>query len=345
MICSRPSLKQLNTFGLDVTANQVVYATEINTILDVWQTCQQHQQNVLVIGGGSNLLFLDDYNGTILVNQLKGINITETQSEWLVHTAAGENWHQFVQFTVDQGLPGLENLALIPGTVGSAPIQNIGAYGVELKDVCDYVDVLDLNARVIRRLTQADCQFGYRESIFKHELKQGFVIIAVGFRLNKQWQPQLSYGTLANLDKNQLTPRQVFDEVCHIRRTKLPDPTLQGNAGSFFKNPVITAEQATSLLSLYPNAPTYPQADGQVKLAAGWLIEQAGLKGVQYQGAAVHDKQALVLINTGSAVSDDVVKLAAKIRNTVSEKFGVWLEPEVRFIDQQGEINAVEVLS
>lgn len=345
MTCSKHSLKTLNSFGLSINANNVVYATETKMLLDAWQASQQTNQPLLLVGGGSNLLFLSDFLGTVVVNKLKGIEIVETDTDWLIHSAAGENWHEFVQELVSKSVPGLENLALIPGSIGSAPIQNIGAYGVELKDVCEYVDVLDLNSVSVFRLTNEACQFGYRDSIFKHQYQHGYAIVAVGFRLAKKWKPILSYGTLNRLELSSITPQLVFDQVCDIRRSKLPDPTVLGNAGSFFKNPIITAEQAENIRNTYSDIPIYPQPDGRVKVAAGWLIEQAGLKGYSVGQAAVHQHQALVLVNLGTATANDIVSLAKKVRDTVGDKFNIWLEPEVRFIGQFGEVDAVGALS
>lgn len=343
MTCSQNSLKSLNTFGLSVSAKRIIYAQNIQTLSESWQAHQEKPW--LLMGGGSNMLFLGDFEGTVVVNQLKGISIEQTQEDWLIHCAAGENWHQFVEFTVREGMAGLENLAMIPGTVGSAPIQNIGAYGVELKDVCAYVDVLDLDQNKVVRLTNKECLFGYRESIFKHQYQQGYVIIAVGFRLAKQWQPNLSYGPLKAVEASLLTPQSIFDKVCEIRRSKLPDPAKIGNAGSFFKNPVISTHDAEKIKQHYPNAPLYPQSDDLVKVAAGWLIDQVGLKGFIANHAGVHPQQALVLVNLGAAKPEDVVSMAKYVRDTVHEKFAIWLEPEVRFIGPQGEVNAVETLS
>ncbi|MBT0722832.1 UDP-N-acetylmuramate dehydrogenase [Rosenbergiella collisarenosi] len=343
MTCSQTSLKSLNTFGLSVSAERIVYAHNTETLVESWQAHQDKPW--LLMGGGSNMLFLDDFEGTVVVNQLKGMSITQTKEEWRIHCAAGENWHEFVEFTIKEGMAGLENLALIPGTVGSAPIQNIGAYGVELKDVCAYVDILDLNQNQILRITNKECLFGYRESIFKHQYQHGYVITAVGFRLAKEWQPNLSYGPLKVAEGSLLTPESIFDKVCEIRRSKLPDPTKIGNAGSFFKNPIIPAQEAEAIKQRYPDAPFYPQCDNLVKIAAGWLIDQAGLKGYVANHAGVHPQQALVLVNLGGAQPEDLVGMAKHVRDTVYNKFAIWLEPEVRFIGPKGEVNAVETLS
>ncbi|WP_127960038.1 UDP-N-acetylmuramate dehydrogenase [Serratia microhaemolytica] len=345
MSTERVCLKNYNTFALSVQAAELVVAETIEVMIKSWQRAKKRHQPLLILGGGSNVLFLEDFSGTVLINELKGIEVKETEDAWQLHVAAGENWHQLVSYTLENGMPGLENLALIPGSVGSAPIQNIGAYGMELEQVCVYVDLLNLTNGEIERIEHERCQFNYRESIFKHQFKQGFVIVGVGFRLSKQWQAQLAYGDLKQLEPETTTALQVFEAVCATRRSKLPDPAVMGNAGSFFKNPLVTQQVAKELLTQYPTMPSYPQADGQVKLAAGWLIDQCGLKGYQIGGAAVHDRQALVLVNRGDASSQDLVDLAKHVRNTVVAKFDVWLEPEVRFIAANGEVDALEVLS
>lgn len=339
------SLKHLNTFSLEAQAAQIITATCSEHLTQAWHLAQKNHQPLLLLGEGSNVLFLENFAGIVAVNRLKGIEITQTDGEWLLHVGAGENWHQLVCFALDNNIAGLENLALIPGCVGSAPIQNIGAYGIELQSLCDYVDLLNLDSGEVLRLLAIDCLFGYRESIFKHAYREGFAIIAVGLRLAKQWQPKLTYGDLTRLDAATVTPRQIFESVCAMRRSKLPDPAKIGNAGSFYKNPIVDAKRVNALLAEYPNMPVYPQADGNVKLAAGWLIENAGLKGFSIGGAAVHQQQALVLVNQDNATSQDVVALARHVRDGVAEKFSVWLEPEVRFVSAQGEVNAVEALS
>ncbi len=339
------SLKPWNTFGIAHNANHIVLAENVQQLLSAWQNAAQIQQPVLILGEGSNVLFLNDYAGTVIVNRIMGIDINEKPDAWHLHVGAGENWHRLVQFTLGKGMAGLENLALIPGCVGSSPIQNIGAYGVELQRVCNYVDCVELATGHIQRLTAQECRFGYRDSIFKHEYQHSHAIVAVGLRLPKAWQPVLTYGDLARLDPATATAQEVFDTVCNMRMSKLPDPKVNGNAGSFFKNPVVSAEVAQQLLARYPDAPHYPQADGSVKLAAGWLIDRCQLKGTKVGGAAVHRQQALVLINEHEATSKDVVALAHHVRLQVGEKFNVWLEPEVRFIGSTGEVNAVEIIA
>ncbi|OVZ95511.1 UDP-N-acetylmuramate dehydrogenase [Yersinia alsatica] len=338
-------LKHLNTFALSAYASNVISANSTEELINAWRESVSKQQPVLLLGEGSNVLFIENYAGTVLLNRIKGITFTEDDTAWHLHVGAGENWHQLVCYSLQHNMPGLENLALIPGCVGSAPIQNIGAYGVELQKVCEYVDLLDMEAGTVLRLSAQDCQFGYRDSIFKHRYGNGFAIVAVGIRLIKSWTPTLGYGDLTRMDPLTATAEEIFNSVCAMRRSKLPDPTVTGNAGSFFKNPVVDASVAEDIVKRYPNAPHYLQPDGSVKLAAGWLIDQCALKGYQIGGAAVHQQQALVLINLAGATGQDVVGLASYIRQQVANKFAIWLEPEVRFIASNGEVNAVERLS
>lgn len=339
------SLKSLNTFHLDAVARSIVVAKGADEMIAAWQLSQRLQEPVLLVGEGSNLLFLEDFQGTVIVNRIKGIETNESESSWYLHVGAGENWHELVQYALKKGIPGLENLAMIPGCVGSAPIQNIGAYGVELKDVCHYVDLLNLSDGEITRLTAAQCQFGYRDSLFKHHYQKGYAIVAVGLVLSKRWVPVMTYGDLTKLAPDTVTPQQIFDAVCHMRGSKLPDPAKVGNAGSFFKNPIVSDKQAVSIAESYPDAPLYAQPDGSVKLAAGWLIDRCDLKGYSIGGAAVHLQQALVLINKDNATGKDIVALAHEVRQRVGAKFNVWLEPEVRFIGAQGEKDAVGVIA
>ncbi len=330
---SNTSLKPFHTFGLDVHAKEIIDAQSTEDFLAIWRDDTYEALPKLIVGEGSNLLFCQDFEGLVVLNRLKGISISETDTHWHLHVAGGENWHELVRWTVEQNMPGLENLALIPGLVGSAPIQNIGAYGVELNDRCEYVDVLHLDTGDIQRLSAHECAFGYRDSIFKQSLKHGYVIVAVGLRLEKAWEPVLGYGALSDLAAQKTVSAQaIFDKVCEIRRAKLPDPYVLGNAGSFFKNPVVAASLGNKIREKYPEMPAYPAGDHQMKLAAGWLIEKAGLKGHKLGGAAVHEKQALVLINTGDASAQDVVQLAKHVVDTVFQSFGVELEHEVRFI-------------
>lgn len=345
MSSQHPSLKADNTLGLAIHTQQRIVAETPAAILAAWQASQQQHTPFLVLGEGSNVLFLEDFAGTVVLNRIKGVDIRDEYDCWKLHVGAGENWHQLVKSTLEKGITGLENLALIPGMVGSAPIQNIGAYGVELKDVCEYVDVLNLHSGQTERLDREACEFGYRDSVFKHHYQSGYVIVAVGMILPKQWQPVLTYGDLKTLNPVTANAWDVYHAVCQMRESKLPDPKITGNVGSFFKNPVIDQAQASGLLARFPAMPHYPLANGDTKLAAGWLIDQCQLKGFRLGGAAVHQQQALVLINADDATPDDIVALARTVRARVGEKFDVWLEPEVRFIQAQGECNAVEVIA
>lgn len=339
------SLKPLNTFGIEATAALLVEAHSPEQLAAAWQDAMQRQQPALILGQGSNILLLEDYAGVAILNRIMGITLNEQDDCWQLHVGAGENWHHLVCWTLRHNILGLENLALIPGCVGSSPIQNIGAYGVELKNVCQYVDCVELNTGKTLRLGAEQCQFGYRDSIFKHEYRNRYAITAVGFKLPKKWIPVLNYGDLTRLNPVTVTAREIFDVVCHTRQSKLPDPREFGNAGSFFKNPVISQSQASVFIKSWPEAPHYLQADGTMKLAAGWLIDKCGLKGLKIGGAAVHQHQALVLINQHQATAQEIVKLAHTVRQRVGDKFAIWLDPEVRFIGAQGEVDATEAIA
>ncbi|MGF1757595.1 UDP-N-acetylmuramate dehydrogenase [Photobacterium sagamiensis] len=339
------SLAPFHTFGIEVTADHIIVAESAQDLVAIWQDEQYRALPKLIVGRGSNLLFCENYAGVIVLNRIAGIDVTETADEFLLHVGAGEDWHHLVHSSVENKMPGLENLALIPGCVGSSPIQNIGAYGVELKDVCQYVDVVELNTGKPSRIVASDCQFGYRDSIFKHALKNTHAIVAVGLKLPKAWRPNVSYGPLAQFATETVTAKEIFDEVCRIRQQKLPDPTVLGNAGSFFKNPVVDKTKREQLMAVYPTMPSYEMADGSFKLAAGWLIDQCGLKGYQVGGAKVHEQQALVLVNHDQATARDVLVLARDVVFAVEEKFAVSLEHEVRFMDAEKETKLAEVMS
>lgn len=330
-----------NTFALDVYANQVETVETVEQLMQVWKT-NTDSQPIMIIGQGSNTLFTENFAGTIIVNRIKGLTITETPTHWHLKVGAGEYWHDLVANTINQNIPGLENLALIPGCVGSAPIQNIGAYGIEFQKVADYVELLEFATGKIIRVN--DGQYGYRESIFKQKYANGYAVVYVGITLPKQWSPVLTYGELRNFDPESVTPKMIFDKVCEIRRSKLPDPNVLGNGGSFFKNPVVDKKFADKLLEKYPTMPIYPQTNDQIKLAAGWLIDQCGLKGYQIGGAAVHQQQALVLVNKDNATAQDVVALARYIINAVLQRFSVHLSPEIRFMGATGEIDVDKFL-
>ena len=349
MIEKNCSLKAFNSFSIDAYAHRLFHFQQLSQLPELLTLIKQtkaENQPILVLGGGSNTLFCEDFSGLIIRVELMGVTKTDNEQYHSLQVAAGEDWHNLVTETVEQGINGLENLALIPGVVGAAPVQNIGAYGVEFKDFCERVDYIDLLDGEFKTLTAEYCLFAYRDSIFKGELKDRALITSVSLKLPKLWEPLCRYGLLEQLNetKSSVTALQIFDSVCRIRSEKLPDPALLGNAGSFFKNPVVSEHLSGQLLSHYAEMPCYPQADGNVKLAAGWLIDQCGLKGHQIGGAAVHQDQALVLVNNGGATAQDIVELAAYVREQVLQKFAVVLEHEVRFIDAQGETTLQQVI-
>ncbi|TLU64703.1 UDP-N-acetylmuramate dehydrogenase [Thalassotalea litorea] len=332
MVPHKFSLQSLSTFALPAFAKNLLHLRQPEQLSEI---DFDRLGAFYILGGGSNSIFLEDYVGTVIQPDFKGIEINERAESWQLHVAAGENWHQLVCFCLEKNMPGLENLALIPGNCGAAPIQNIGAYGVELADFCHYVDWFDIESAQIKRLQSSDCGFGYRDSNFKRMLKGKGIIVAIGLTLPKQWQPQLSYPGLRELE--QPTPKQVFDTVVAIRQSKLPDPDDIPNVGSFFKNPVVDQQCFLALKADYQSMPAFQQADGTVKLAAGWLIDQCGLKGTQIGGAAVHHRQALVLTNIEQSSGDDLITLAKHVQTRVKEKFAVELTPEVRLIGADGE--------
>lgn len=327
-------LQKLHTFGLPVRARALVTLTDCKQLPEILALPEYAVDQVLWLGGGSNILFCADYPGLVVRMTNRGIQlITEDNDRIVVEAAAGENWHNFVQYTVAQGWSGLENLSLIPGTVGAAPVQNIGAYGVEVQSCIAAIHCFDQVSGEWLWLQAEECHFAYRDSIFKHAQGKRYVITAVQFVLSRSFKPQLHYGDLEQYAKKiaqdqPLNAKIVAQAVTEIRRQKLPDPRVLGNAGSFFKNPIVNPQAAAVLLSQYPQAPHYPQPDGQVKLAAGWLIEQCGLKGYQLGGAAVHDRQALVLVNKNNASANDVVALAQHICHQVAQYFQVQLQTE-----------------
>ncbi|WP_413114098.1 UDP-N-acetylmuramate dehydrogenase [Thaumasiovibrio sp. DFM-14] len=332
-----------HTFGLHVSAKAVIVAETISDFLTLWREEPYCSENKLVLGKGSNVLFIDDVDGMVVLNRIKGIAHRQTESAHYLHVGSGEDWPAFVAWTIERNIAGLENLALIPGCVGSSPIQNIGAYGLEVRDVIDYVDALNLHTGEVERLNPAQCNFGYRDSIFKHQKKHSHIIVAVGFRLTKNWQPRLNYGPLQALNAPDIDAKTIYQHVCDIRNEKLPDPREIGNAGSFFKNPVISADAFSLLKMSYSAIPHYPQSDGSIKLAAGWLIDQCQLKGYRLGNAQVHPEQALVLTNLGGATAADLLGLAAYVVDCVQKQFGIQLEHEVRFYSQGKETQLAEV--
>ncbi|WWO99220.1 MAG: UDP-N-acetylmuramate dehydrogenase [Candidatus Dasytiphilus stammeri] len=346
LLINTNNLISFNTLRINVKAAKIVIINTLKQLIKVWKESKVNNLPILLLGEGSNILFLENYQGTVIVNRLRGIKITEHIDRWHLHINSGELWHLLVEYTIKQGILGLENLAMIPGCVGSAPIQNIGAYGVEFEDFCEYVELFDLASNHQFRLLAKECRFKYRDSIFKHDYrKNSFFITAVGLSIKKSWSPNLNYSCLANLNPQTITAQQIFNIVCHIRRSKLPNPILIGNAGSFFKNPLIDVKQASYLLEKFPKIPYYIESNGKVKIAAGWLIEQCNLKGYRNGGAAVYRQNAMVLINENHATGWEIAILARKIRQKVGDEFNIWLEPEVRFIGIKGEISALEVIA
>lgn len=329
-------LQAFNSFGLKVQARYFCSATSGAQLQQALDFVRERGLPLLVIGGGSNLLLREDFPGLVLQPALRGIRYEEEDEDWmLVRAASGENWHEFVSFCLEHGLHGLENLALIPGTVGAAPIQNIGAYGVEVGEFIESVEVLDIATGNSELIDKAHCLFAYRDSVFKHALRGRKIVLAVHFRLRRQPRLNLSYAALATeLAGKQASPRALFAAVCAIRRAKLPDPATLGNAGSFFKNPVIKQQQYRQLQAQHPTIPGYlvPEDAQYIKLPAAWLIEQTGWKAKALGGAAVYEKQALVIVNRGEATAQEIVALARAIIDAVWQAFAVRLEPEVQWV-------------
>ncbi len=327
------NLRAWNTFGLPAIAQTLIHIDEEADVRRVVDHPEFGRAPKFVLGGGSNIVLARDVSAVVLKVAIGGIRLLETRSDaFIVEAGAGVPWHELVAWTIDQGLPGLENLALIPGTVGAAPVQNIGAYGLELQDRFESLDGVDLVTGRGFTLDGRLCRFGYRDSVFKHELAGKSVITRVRLRLPRPWRPELGYLDLQRkIEETGLTApdaRQIFDWVCQIRRAKLPDPAVIGNAGSFFKNPVVTPEQCRDIIARDPHVVHYPMDDGSFKLAAGWLIDACGWKGKTVGGAGVYEKQALVLVNRGDARGAEVITLARAIQESVYGRFGIRLEPE-----------------
>ena len=327
------SLKPLNTFGLPATARQLVRIRSDADVRQVLDHPELGRAPKFVLGGGSNVILTRDMPELVLKVEVMGLQVLrETADALVVEAGAGERWHDLVAWCVQQGLGGLENLALIPGTVGAAPVQNIGAYGLELKDRFESLDTVDLVTGRTVTLYPDQCEFGYRDSVFKQGLAGRSVITRVRLRLPKPWQPVLGYLDLerkmAETGNHNPDARTLFNWVCEIRRAKLPDPAVIGNVGSFFKNPVVTPEQCRDIIARDPHIVHYPMADGSFKLAAGWMIDACGWKGKTIGHAGVYDKQALVLVNRGGAVGAEVQTLARAIQESVYGRFGIRLETE-----------------
>jgi len=330
------SLKDLNTFGIDLRAKEFVVVKAHQDLFDLILKRDLTKEKFLMLGGGSNVLFTKDFEGLLLKNEISGIEVIneDAQQVW-IKVGAGVVWHEFVMHCIERGWGGLENLSLIPGTVGASPIQNIGAYGVEVKDLIVEVEGVDLVQKNTRTIESQECEFAYRSSVFKTSLKNTFLITAVVFRLDKQPKLHVEYGAIKDqLSKMKIghpTIKDVSNAVISIRQSKLPDPNIIGNAGSFFKNPVVSAKKLNELKAIFPGIVSFPFGN-EIKLAAGWLIEQAGWKGHREGNVGCHEKQALVLVNHGNASGAEVLQLAQKIQQSVYTKFGVELEMEVNVI-------------
>ncbi|WP_416049628.1 UDP-N-acetylmuramate dehydrogenase [Cupriavidus basilensis] len=325
-------LRRHNTFGFDVRARFAAHVRSEADLLAALADPRAHGLPLVVLGGGSNVVLTQDLDALVLLMEIPGYAVASAVAAHLVTAGAGENWHALVCRTIADGLPGLENLALIPGTAGAAPIQNIGAYGVELRERFDSLRAFDRHSGEFVHLTLEQCQFAYRDSLFKREGRDRYIITAVTLRLPLPWQPVLGYAELAReLAQDpaaQPAADRIRDAVIAIRSRKLPDPAQVGNAGSFFKNPVVGAEQRDALLVRYPNLVSHAQPDGSYKLAAGWLIDQCGFKGVSDGPVGVYDKQALVLVHHGGGTGQALLALAHRIADAVQARFGVRIEPE-----------------
>ena len=336
-------LDELNTFGIKVGAKYFAEVKSVNEFKELVHEDVYKQNKKLILGGGSNILFTGCFDGIVIKNSIKGISVvSETETEVIVKANAGEVWHELVLWCIEKNYAGIENLSLIPGFVGAAPMQNIGAYGVEIKDVFYELEALDIEDGEPVKFNLTDCEFGYRESVFKNKLKNKFFISSVSFKLTKLSAPHALYRFKTDYGdiKNTLSEMQVYDlnlkavstAVCKIRNTKLPNPKELGNAGSFFKNPSVAKEKFEELVSSNPVMPSYLQKDGNVKIPAGWLIEQCGWKGKIVGNTGSHKSQALVLVNYGNATGDEIWNLALEIKKSVFEKFGIEIVPEVNVV-------------
>jgi UDP-N-acetylmuramate dehydrogenase len=328
------SIKRLNTFGVDVYAKYLSVISSVDNLEELLSNANYVNENLLILGGGSNILFTKNFDGLIIKNECLGIEkINEDEHYVYVKAAAGEVWHQFVLHCIKNNWGGVENLSLIPGCVGASPMQNIGAYGVEIKDIFYSLEAYHIADKKVVQFALTDCEFGYRESVFKRKLKNQFIITSVTFRLNKYHQFNTTYGAieqeLQKMNVHELSIKAISDAVINIRSSKLPNPVEIGNAGSFFKNPEITNEQFQDLKIKFANIVSYSLANGNYKLAAGWLIEQCGWKGKTVGNCGVHKNQALVLVNYGGASGKEIYNVSTQIINDVAAKFNVTLEREV----------------
>jgi len=330
-------LKPFNTFGIEATAKYFIEVSSIEQLQEILQNPDYQSTERLILGGGSNMLLTKDFEGLVIKIAIKGFEVVNENEDniWL-KVGAGVVWHDLVLQCVNQNYAGMENLSLIPGTVGAAPMQNIGAYGIEIKEIFEELQALEIATGEIKTYDKTSCSFGYRESIFKHEAKGKYIILNVTFKLNKRPTFHIEYGaikdTLGEMGISEMSIKAISDAVIHIRQSKLPNPAEIGNAGSFFKNPEIPNSQFEALKAQFPTIPSYPVSDTSTKVPAGWLIEQAGWKGQRFGSVGVHAKQALVLVNYGGGKGEEIKDLSQKIQASVKEKFGIQLSVEVNFI-------------
>ena len=335
-IISNFSLKKHNTFGIDAKAKRFVAVTSLDELKEVLAT--ESKEKKFILGGGSNMLLTQDVDALVIHIDLKGKKVIDSNDDFVwVEAQAGENWHDFVLWTIDNDFGGLENMSLIPGNVGTAPVQNIGAYGTEIKDIFVSCNAINMEHHEIKTFYNKDCCFGYRESVFKNEAKGQFIITSVVFKLTKRNHTiNISYGDIAGeLAKNEViqpTIKEVSNAVIAIRRSKLPDPKELGNSGSFFKNPIVSKTDFEIIHKKFPEMRFFEISETEVKVPAGWLIEQVGFKGKRFGDAGIHKNQALVLVNYGNATGQEIVAVAKNIQNTVFEKFGIKIETEVNII-------------
>ena len=336
IIANYPLLK-LNTFGVDVKAKYFVSINTVNELIELTKTKVFKDLQLLILGGGSNILFTKDFDGLVILNSIKGKEIIDqTQESIFLKIGAGENWHELVMYTVDNKWGGIENLSLIPGNTGTAPMQNIGAYGVEIKETFVELEALEISSGKIVKFNNSDCEFGYRESVFKNKMKNQYIILNITLELKKNPVLNINYGDvkaiLESQNINNPSIKQVSDAIISIRQSKLPDPKIIGNSGSFFKNPIVSLNQLELLKKKYPNVVNYKINENEFKIAAGWMIERAGWKGKKFNNYGVHEKQALVLVNYGLANGMEIFNLSEEIILDIKDKFGIKLEREVNII-------------
>ena len=341
---SNYSLKTANSFAVESKTPHIYFPSSNDDLVALSQLLKD--QTYYLLGDGSNTLFFEELAPVIVAPRFYGVEIQETELGFIVEVGGSENWHNLVISLIDQNINGLENLALIPGTVGAAPVQNIGAYGKDISMYCTGVTWFSMTNQRATQFSNEQCQFSYRDSLFKHDDYNKGIITKVSFFFPKKWQAQIEYGELQTLPPN-VTAKEVMEKVIEVRNLKLPNPETLPNAGSFFKNPVVSNQTVSDLQRTFPDIPVYPVDESNSKLAAGWLIDQAGLKGFTQRSAAVHDRQALVIVNKGNATGNEIIHLAKFIQSEVHKKFAVYIEPEVRLVSSRGEqpFSAIDVAS